>query len=139
MTTPADRARRQVYTDEGTWTGARVKAAIRTAYRAAYRVPAEHRTLDHTDIMNWPVYHLPPFWHQERRACQMMGLAATKLYALSDLLQRLINEKTGKAVKRSTYEVWVRHGVDGIAEHLNAPAVAASRRAEEPVALRLAA
>lgn len=118
----ADRSRRQKYTDEGTWTGARVKAAYRTGWRATFRVPVEKRTLEHANILNWPVYYLPALWAKERRAMQILGYAAVGEWRLADLIRTLINPKTGECVSRSTYEEWVRDAAECIAHKLNAPA-----------------
>jgi hypothetical protein len=130
-----ERRRRQNYTEEGTWTAARVKAAIRTGYRGAYRVAPEFRTVEHATMMNWPIDLLPTLWHNERRALQLMGLAATKLFGgVPELIKGLTNIKTGESVARSTYDQWVKDGAACIADKLN-HAARAKKACHESMAL----
>lgn len=113
MTSAAARALRQRYTLERSWTGARVREAIRAAWRA------RPRTTEHTGIMLWPTLYLP-MRQDWRIALHMMGLAATGEYRLADL----VPGRTG--FSRATYERLIREASAAIAERMNAEAAAAA-------------
>ena len=74
-------ALRHRYTIERSWTGKRVADAIRTAWSA------RPRTVEHTEIMQWPSLFLP-IDHDLRMAVHMMGLNAQAPYSypLRDLV-----------------------------------------------------